>query len=102
MNETGTVNMVMKQAWEEFPIGIDFASEMAEGETVSAGLSVAVVDGATVDIPIVKPNSIVVVDDTILQVTIYGGAIGGRYNINMRAFINDNKKLEDDIILIVR
>jgi len=93
---------VTKQPWERFPVSIDFSSEMETGDVVVAGLSEYEVELATVDDPIVVEDSMVVVDDTKLQVTIYGGVSGSRYKINMRAHVNADKKLEDDFYVVVR
>ena len=93
---------VTKQPWERFPVSVDFSSEMGAGETITAGLSSYEVDSATVDNPIVDENSMTVVDGTKLQVIVYGGVSGMGYKVNMRAYINEDKKLEDDFFIFVK
>ena len=93
---------VNKQPWERFPVSIDFSADMETGEVVVAGSSEYEVEAATVDDPIVVEDSVTVVDDTKLQVTIYGGVSGTKYKVNMRAYVNADKKLEDDFYIVVK
>lgn len=94
-------SQVAKQVWEEFPIAFDFKSEMVDGESINPGLSIVTATNATGENPIIKAGSLVVIDGTKLQVVVYGGVSGGRYLINLKAHISEDKKLEDEIILSV-
>ena len=46
-------------------------------------------------------DSIAVVEGDKLQIIVYGGDVWQKYNISFRAYINEDKQLEDDILLSI-
>jgi len=94
-----------KQPYEVFPILVDFAANMETGEIISSANSeVVAYDSAGEDIStdILDGNSITVIEGTKLQIVVKNGISGGKYKISFRAYINDSKKLEEDVILKVK
>lgn len=93
---------VSKQPWEAFPIGIDFNTNMVDGESIVLGSSSVAVTGSSEADPIIDPVSLAVVDGTKLQVmAVSGGVAGQKYKVSLRAYISETKKLEDDIWIVV-
>jgi len=95
------MHTITKQPWETFPVAIDFSGDMIAGEVISLANSEVEVDAVTVENPMVVAGSLTVVDGTKLQVTIYGGVPFVTYKVNFRAYINTDKKLEDDLNIII-
>jgi len=93
-----------KQPWEVIPVSVDFSENMEEDEIIEVGLSdVVAYNSSSEDVSdsLLKENSISVVDDKKLQISIQNGEDKNNYLISFRAYISDDKKLEEDVKLKV-
>lgn len=99
-----TVIKPPKQPWEIFPIQMGFSANMEESETIDAlKSSVTVIDvssGVDVSLSLLSGNPSVV-DRQKIMVTLKGGVKGKKYKVSFRAWISENKNLEEDLILDV-
>jgi hypothetical protein len=90
-----------KQPWEVLPITMDFSSNMNDGESiVLLSSEIAVYNqttGTDVTASMLVDGSLEVIDNTKMQVSIQGGEVDNVYCLSFRAYISDNKKLEEDI-----
>jgi endo-beta-N-acetylglucosaminidase D len=80
---------------------MDFSSNMNDGESiVLLSSEIAVYNQTTesdvTDVMVVS-NSLEIIDNTKMKVSIQGGDIDNVYCLSFRAYISDNKKLEEDI-----
>lgn len=94
-----------KQPWEVFAIGMEFKNNMDEGELIEPLKSIVVIyeyatnEDVTADL---IEGSEFVSSDTILLAVLKGGVSDTKYKASFRAYISDNKKLEEDLIFTVR
>lgn len=94
-----------KQPWEILPYGVDFSTNMSDGESIDSALSeVAVYNYSTSE----DVTSEMIVEDIFssdgitLSCVIKGGESGVKYKISFRAYISETKKLEEDLKLSVK
>ena len=94
-----------KQPWEVFAIGIEFKNNMIDGEVINPlNSEVKIYDFASnedLTTNMVEGNEFVS-ENTILLAVIKGGVSGTKYKASFRAYISDNKKLEEDLIFRVK
>ena len=96
---------LQKQPWEKLPVYVDFSENMEDDESINVGLSsVVAYDSNDEDVSdtLLKDDSIAVVDTTKLQITVIAGTDGSKYVLSFRAYVSENKWLEEDVKLKVK
>jgi hypothetical protein len=94
-----------KQPWEFWPVTMDFSHNMSESETlIKVSSSVSAINNLTGDdvSDDVLSSDFSIVDQFKIRVILQGGLDGGEYRVSFKGFINDEKKLEEDLIFFVK
>ena len=93
-----------KNEWEVLPISMDFYKNMNEGENINLDLSQAKIyhNSADVSGDMIKPATFKKNSETQLEVAIMGGVAGNKYTLSFRAYISENKQLEEDVLIRVK
>ena len=90
-----------KQPTENFPVGIDFADDLAVGETIATSVTTAkrLSDGTDVSATVL--SGIDVVAGTIVEHRVIGGTTGELYRIQIRITTSGSNTFEHEVDLPV-
>ena len=96
---------IAKKTWEVFAVGMGFGQNMGDGESIGIeGSSVTIVDVKTgVDVTAdLIGGAPYVQGDNMLVAILAGGTSGTKYCARFRAYITADKKLQEDLVFVVR
>ena len=96
---------IIKQPWEVFTIGVNFSRNMETDESIifSDSSVIVTVYSTGEDVTTDMVSGIFRVQGSnVLLVVLKGGDDGVKYKASLRAYISDTKKLEEDVVFVVR
>ncbi len=99
MNRTFSLE---KQPAEKFSIGVDFANDLAAGETISSAVVSAIDLSDGSDASAIILDGSVGINAAIVSQTIKAGTDGSRYKITVRATTSAAHIFEVDLVLTVQ
>lgn len=94
-----------KKTWEVFGVFMGFGNNMDDGESIDVSQSAVTIEkkntGEDVTSDLIS-GEIFAPDSTSLGAVLTGGTSGTKYTARFKAYISDNKKLEESLIFVVR
>lgn len=94
-----------KKTWEVFGVLMGFGQNMEDGETINEENSSVIVEEVYTRTNVTDDltnGSIYVQDGNMLGVVLKGGTSSKEYKVRFRAYVSEDKKLEEDLTFIVK